>query len=82
MKIDSLRQLDRLMAICRKRGVTSIKIDGIEFLLTEDAPQKAVKRTLQATTDSTGTIETPDALTPEDALFWSASGQVPPNGDL
>ena len=31
MKIDSIKQLDRLLALCQKRGVTAIKVDGIEL---------------------------------------------------
>jgi len=33
MKIDSIKQLDKLLALCQKRGVTSITVDGISLQL-------------------------------------------------
>lgn len=33
MKIDSLKELQKIIALCRKTGVQSIKIDGIELQL-------------------------------------------------
>jgi hypothetical protein len=33
MKIENLKQLQKLIAVCRKTGVQSIKVDGIEFHL-------------------------------------------------
>jgi hypothetical protein len=34
LTIDSLKDLQKLLALCKKQGVTSIKIDGIELTLT------------------------------------------------
>lgn len=79
MKIDSVRQLDRLMAVCRKRGVTAIKIDGIEFTLTEELPQRPLRRSTMLQDASNSPIETPDTLSQEDLLFYSASGQTIPD---
>lgn len=33
MKIADLKQLDRLLALCQKRGVTSITVDGVNLTL-------------------------------------------------
>lgn len=33
MTISSLKELQKLIALCRKTGVASIKVDGIEFNL-------------------------------------------------
>lgn len=33
MKIDSFKDLAKLVALCQKQGITSIKVDGIELSL-------------------------------------------------
>lgn len=33
MKIQNLKELQKVISLCQKTGVTSIKIDGIELLL-------------------------------------------------
>ncbi len=33
MKIDSLKQLEQVIKLCRKTGITDIKIDGVELHL-------------------------------------------------
>lgn len=35
MKIESIKQLDKLMALCQKRGVSSITVDGLTFHMHE-----------------------------------------------
>lgn len=37
MKIESLKELDKLMQLCRKRGVSSITVDGVTFHMNEKA---------------------------------------------
>lgn len=42
MKIESLKELQKVIALCRKTGVQSIKVDGIELILGAE-PRKASK---------------------------------------
>lgn len=81
MKIESLKDLSKLIALCRKTGVQSIRVDNIEMHLGADPTPKraAPKKQAQAPTmrstvvtdgDKIDPIET-DELTPEQLLMWS-----------
>lgn len=80
MTIQSIKELDKLMQLCRKRGVRSIKIDNIEFYIeTEsEAPTKAMTELAPDVFDP-GTIppptkiDTPDELSEEQLLMWSSA---------
>jgi len=79
MEIKSLKELDKLMLLCRKRGVLTIKVDNIEFRL-DDQPIQAKPTQPMATTVYQGItedtkIDTPDSLTEEQLMFYSAGGQ-------
>ena len=37
MQIKDIKDLEKVMKLCRKNGVTSFKIDGIEFLMAAQA---------------------------------------------
>lgn len=39
MKIDSLKELQKVILLCRKLGVYDIKIDGVELRITEQVKQ-------------------------------------------
>ncbi len=78
MELKSLKELDKLMLLCRKRGVKAIKIDNIEFTIEIDEPvhshiASALPEiyTPGGISESTK-IETPDILTDEQLLFYSA----------
>ena len=83
MTINSLKELDKLIQLCRRRGVESIRVDGIEFHLgQEPTTQKRIRKTSANnqvnTAGDVSTIDTPDELTPEQLLMWSAgAGGVP-----
>jgi Zn-dependent peptidase ImmA (M78 family) len=66
MKIETLKDLEATLKVCRKFGVTSIAIDGINMLIG-DVPEKQVSN---GASESTKPEET---LSEEDILFWSAS---------
>jgi hypothetical protein len=85
MKIESLRQLSQLIALCRRQGVNIIKVDNIELVL-EGTPQvaKASKSSVEAASTPTYApggiteetrIQTPTELTEEQLLFYSANGE-------
>lgn len=89
MTVNSLKDLEKLIKLCRRTGVQSIKIDNIEFRLDDAAPQAPTKRSNKATiepfapggiTESTQ-IDTPDALTPEQLLMWSSAPGGVPDGN-
>jgi hypothetical protein len=76
-----LKELEKLMRLARKYGLKTVKTAEIEF--TVDEPQSYPKAIAQGKVaiPSFGQIteddlvKTPDALSPEDLLFYSATGQ-------
>lgn len=70
MQLPDLKQLDKLIALCRKRGVTVIKIDNMELTLSESAPVKSSKKQDQLPQSSASLFES-DTLTDEQLLNWS-----------
>lgn len=86
MTINSLKELDKLMLLCKKRGIEKIKIDNIEFTIDATTEPKEYIAPLAATLpgvfDPTQgirvdapDIRTPDQLTEEQLLYYSANGQ-------
>jgi hypothetical protein len=88
MKIDTLKDLEKVISLCRKLGVESIKIDNVEFHLGQ-LPAKAKKvKSLIVDTFSEADIKVPqytpvtnateadrivtDELTEEQLMFYSA----------
>ena len=82
MKIDSLKDLKKLMALCREQGIDAIEVDGIKMNLGQK-PYIAPK-TRKASVDTTETksytpggiteevkIPTDMMLTEEQLLMWS-----------
>lgn len=68
LKIENPQDLAKLIDLCRKKGVETIKVDGIELKLRDEAPPSTYKRKIVETT--------PDpVLEPEysdmDILLWS-----------
>lgn len=82
MKIETLRELDKLIKLCRKRGVTNLKAEGLELSLSESEPvtqtsnKKSNKINRLQNTPTLDSIEE-DALSEQDALFWSSDSQMP-----
>jgi hypothetical protein len=80
MTISSLKDLQKLMALCRKQGVKSLTVGDITFELGEQAFISTVKPSVKASSEvyvpgAVGPdtkIELPDELTPEQLLFYSA----------
>lgn len=80
MKLESLQDLKKLIDLCRKTGVETIKVDGLELKLGAVMPDKPKRQSKQAI--STGiapggiTDNTPitfdGMLTDEEMLFYSA----------
>ena len=77
MQLPDIKELDKLIALCRKRGITTIKLGELELTLSEDAPVskprgKAAKKPYEAP----GEPESFDGMSEEDRLFWSSGGAV------
>lgn len=69
--IKDLAELDKLLKLCRKRGVTELKIGEVDLKLGP-LPTKA-----QSDAESSDEIDTPHSLTPEQLVFFSAGGEPP-----
>lgn len=67
----NLKNLTQMIDLCRKKGVESIKIDGLELTLRPEAPPSNYKRKLQ---EVQGEVPTENPYTEEDAIFWSSAG--------
>ncbi len=70
MKIENLEQLEAVVKFCRKQGISSIEIDGVKLAISEQPKRTRKGKELQ------GDVETPDALSTEDLLFWSAASHT------
>lgn len=94
MKIEKLSDLKALITLCRKTGVKDIIVDGISFSLSDlprrSVQIREAKRDTRKVLGPSGlidvptellppeVIETPDELTAEQMLFYSAGD---PQGD-
>lgn len=80
MTLPDLKQLNKLIALCRKQGIKTIKMGELELTLSEDAPVKtgrAARKAAKAEPESVqGEIDAFDTLTDEEKLFWSVTGQA------
>jgi hypothetical protein len=69
--IESLKDLERLLKICRKQGVTEIKLKDVEFKLG-DLPMERGSNEVEIEDPLTGFPE--GELTPEQLMFYSSGG--------
>lgn len=84
MKIDSLKELKALIKLCRQLGVDAIEVDNVKFGLGPEPvtyKQQKGQATSFISNNTDGTpdlpnIKTPDALTEEQMLFYSAVGNA------
>lgn len=74
MQIPDLKQLDKLIALCRKRGVKTVKIDNMELTLSDEVPEPPKTRKSATTAPQTipDTFQS-DAISDEEMLFWSVA---------
>jgi len=68
MKIETLKDLEAMLKVCRKQGVTSISVDGI-VLAIGDAPDTGKPKTEES-------IPVEGGYTDEDIMFWSSTDRV------
>lgn len=86
MTIKDIKDLEKVIKLCRKLGVDAIKVDGVEFQLGQVRDRSVSIRTqppqYNSTFLSTGITEDTkieiEELTEEQLLFYSAvQGEVP-----
>ncbi len=68
MTISNLKELAKLIDLCRKKGVQAITVDGVVLTLGE-AP---LKRN-EASTATEDNIQVENEYTEDDMRFWSAT---------
>ena len=79
MDLPDLKDLRKVIALCRSTGVRIIKIDNIEITLSDDAPP--TKPRGKAAKAAQGTSKYPDVKfesggpTEEELLFWSSPSE-------
>lgn len=67
MKVESIKDLGKLIDMCHKKGVKSITVDGIALELGEPPLKRNV-----AKDTSTDEIDTEPRYSDEDLLLWSS----------
>lgn len=70
MAFPDVKQLDKIIQLCRKRGVKSIKIDNVELTLSESEPVRHKASAKKASADPSESFES-DSPTDDELLFWS-----------
>lgn len=83
MKIETLKDLEKLVKLCRKLGVEAIECDGVRMDLGPSVPKATRSSSKSKKAINTSELEAPDrvdtdALTPEQLLYYSAI----PHGDM
>jgi hypothetical protein len=85
MTINSLKDLQKLVQLCRKQGIKAIEVDGIKLQLGElpTNPAKITDVFPEVNPFDPGQIEEnvapdkieTDAMSEDDMLYWSADSQ-------
>lgn len=85
MELPDLKKLDKLIALCRKRGVVECEVQGFKFKLQEDFTPRTPKAREEENLEVQPFPEEPTALpgdlTDEQLLFYStndAGAQIAP----
>lgn len=93
MKLDTPKDLEKIIQVCRKTGVTHLKLEGLEIELGSLPTKQPKTRSYQLDTFPEADIRVPqftpmpavqvaekiatDALTDEQLLFYSARAETP-----
>lgn len=64
MTINNLKELQAIIKLCRKTGISAIEVDGVKLSLGTEPKKLKSEQSSEATT----------ALTDEDMLYWSSAG--------
>jgi hypothetical protein len=84
LKIDSLKDLAKLIKLCRQTGVEAIEVDGVKMnlgptptIIKYNKPSKSSVMSALNTPSETDNKIASDELSPEDLLFYSVTNQTP-----
>lgn len=66
MKIDSIKDIEAILKLCRKHGVSSFTVDNVTMQVD------GVQETMKANNGVNESKESDGALTEEELLFWSS----------
>lgn len=77
MALPDLKQLDKFLQLCIKRGIKLVKVDGLEFHIDESQFSKRDKTPAKLDDQAELIAEDPiwDKLTDEEKLFWSSKSE-------
>lgn len=74
MGFPDIEYIEKLMVLCRKKGVASCKVGEFEFTFSDTVPEpkrRSSRKAPKADVESQqGSIET-DGLSSDELLFWS-----------
>lgn len=79
-----LKELGKLIDLCRRKGVSDVSFEGISLKLREEAPPSNYKKKKEEPADGPEDVEDPwknfpdGHLTPEQLMYYS-SGGIPEN---
>lgn len=81
MQLPDLKELTKLIDLCRKKGVSSLTVEGISLTLTAELPASNYKKRVEKElVDQPEDPQNPYAnfpqgmLTPEQLMYYSAGG--------
>lgn len=81
MDLPNLKELSKLIALCRKQGVKTVRVGELELTLDEHFEKggrvSTKKESNSSTNEAAGGNPEWDRLTDEEKLFWSADPAGP-----
>lgn len=82
-QLPDLKELQKLIALCRKTGIKTVKIGELELTLSDEVPVskprgKAAKKAEQTEESKLSEFDSWEALSDEDKLFYSSTSQPAP----
>lgn len=72
MDVKTLRDLDKIISLCRKKGVKTLEISGIKFELGPEEPKSRYLKSKAKT--SSDQIDAPNPYSDMDIAMWSSTG--------
>ena len=78
MVISDLKELEKLIKLCRKTGIDTISLDGITFSLGTQPQPMGANTKLNGPYITEDTKILTSELTPEQLMFYSAQGHTSP----
>lgn len=76
MELPSLKELNKIIRLCRKQGIKVFELGDLRITLTDTIPATPSKSKDTAVKASQQANTVPDSLpTTEELLFWSAGGE-------